>query len=94
MTMMLDRIKTLRSPRPNHAGRVQDVEVIPKVQTEVVLVTNALPYGLDTEQLRDYAMAEFGVLLSRKMLLSTMVKEVYELGTKKLRGANDSNKTQ
>jgi hypothetical protein len=40
-----------------------------------------MPYGLDKEELIVYAHQEFGLLLSRKMSIGTMVQKVYEAGS-------------
>jgi hypothetical protein len=40
-----------------------------------------IPYGLDKEEMIVYARDQFGLLLSRKMTIATMVGKVYEAGS-------------
>jgi hypothetical protein len=52
-----------------------------RVYEKPVTEASGMPYGLDKEEIIVYAHQEFGLLLSRKMSIGTMVQKVYEAGS-------------
>jgi hypothetical protein len=65
-------VRVLASTITDKMGRVYE-----KPGTEA----SGMPYGLDKDELIVYAHQEFGLLLSRKMSIGTMVQKVYEAGS-------------
>jgi hypothetical protein len=66
-------VRVLASTITDRMGRVHE--------KPAVRDTTGLPYGLDKEELIVYAHGHYGLLLSRKMSLGTMVQKIYEAGS-------------